>query len=178
MSRLRCVRSRGIVAFVALLVSCQAKPPTVARGSEAIDVRESDPPPGSKSLGPIESANGRGCGLYGAKGSYDGALAALRNEAEERGGDFVRVTRVTEPHVEGGCYEERFVIRGMLFRVNPAPVGTSVEAPAATPSAEACVPPCSPGYACQSGTCRAECNPTCGAGQTCGQDRTCRPTAP
>ncbi len=160
----------------ALLAACQARPEAVTPGAQAVHVSKSDPPASAKNLGPIEVVHGHGCGLNGAKGSYDSAEAELRNQAEERGGDYVQITKVTEPHVEGGCYDERFTIRGVVFRVNPALVEAEADVDAA--AAPSCVPPCSPGYRCESGSCRAECNPVCALNETCGQDRTCRPTSP
>jgi len=47
--------------------------------------------------------------------------------------------------------------------------------PAPTPLG--CEPPCSPGYACEAGVCRALCNPACGAGQVCRTDRVCVPAS-
>lgn len=167
--------SGGVLAFlVAALASCRATPPAVTPGAETIEVAKGDPPREAENLGPVEAVNGHGCGLYGAKGSYEGAQAELREQAAQRGGDYVQVVKATEPHVEGGCYDVRFILRGVVFRVKPAPAGAAV----AAASPEVCAPPCSPGYACASGTCRAECNPACAANQTCGQDRTCRPTTP
>ncbi|HEX2669822.1 MAG TPA: hypothetical protein VHM25_03065, partial [Polyangiaceae bacterium] len=40
-----------------------------------------------------------------------------------------------------------------------------------------CEPPCSPGYACEAGICRALCNPACSAGQVCRADRVCVPAS-
>jgi hypothetical protein len=38
-----------------------------------------------------------------------------------------------------------------------------------------CDPPCSPGYACQNAQCIALCNPACGEGARCNQQRVCEP---
>jgi hypothetical protein len=43
------------------------------------------------------------------------------------------------------------------------------------PGAETCQPICSPGFACNAGTCVPQCNPACGGDETCGNDRLCHP---
>jgi len=116
----------GRIVVLAVLASCRATPPAATGGVRPIAVAKADPPPGARSLGAIEVVSGHGCGLYGTNGSYEAAVAELRGETEARGGDYVRVTRVIEPHVEGGCYDVRFVIRGVVFRVNPSPVEAPV----------------------------------------------------
>jgi hypothetical protein len=169
------IRRRPVLCrlLVAALGSCRGGPAPVPPHPAAVEIRHDDPPPGAKNLGPIESISGHGCGLYGSKGSYEAALAGLRDQAQGRGGDVVRITKAIEPHVEGGCYDVRFVIRGVVFRVAPPPE-TPAPPPAIATNSEDCVPLCSPGYVCQSKACRAQCDPPCGAGQACGQDRTCR----
>jgi len=150
-----------------------AVPPEAASGSEDIAVEKADPPAGSRAVGNVEATHGEGCGFAGTKGTYEGALVVLRNKAAELGGNYVRVMGVTAPHPTGGCYDDRFVIIGDVFRVAP---GARESAP--TVSADNCSPPCSPGYACGGGVCRAQCNPACGADQVCRQDRTCGPATP
>jgi hypothetical protein len=61
----------------------------------------------------------------------------------------------------------------------PTPVTAATPAVGvSTPAAPlGCEPPCSPGYACEAGICRALCNPACSAGQVCRADRVCVPAA-
>ena len=109
----------------------------------------------------------RGCAwLRGHRGE-------VRNKAAELGGNYVRVMGMSAPHPAGGCYDDRFVIIGDVFRVT-----ASAQAAAEPAGTDSCSPPCSPGYACQAGVCRAQCNPACGADQVCRQDRTCGPASP
>jgi hypothetical protein len=56
------------------------------------------------------------------------------------------------------------------------PTATSslvTSAPALLPATPVCEPSCSPGYLCIRGSCVSACNPPCGSGQHCGDDRTC-----
>jgi hypothetical protein len=58
-----------------------------------------------------------------------------------------------------------------------APATAQAKAPPTASASDSCDPPCSPGYRCQGSTCTALCNPACGAGMHCAQDRTCQPDA-
>ena len=44
------------------------------------------------------------------------------------------------------------------------------------PAQLACDPICSPGFACEKGTCLPQCNPKCGADELCTRQRLCAPT--
>lgn len=157
------------------LASCaEATPVAVSPEAQQITIGKSDPPAGAREVGPVEATHGHGCGGFGARGSYESALAELRNKTAEMGGNYVQIMTMTEPHSEHGCFDQRFIIRGVVFRVQGAPA----ELPVAKASPDACTPPCSPGYACQAGTCVAQCNPACGPSQVCRQDRTCGPASP
>jgi hypothetical protein len=154
---------------VLALSACQAKAVVVDPKGQAVDVEKADPPPGSKGLGIVYAVHGSGCGMTGAEGSYDGAVGILRNKAVQRGGNYVQVLTAVGPHTENGCYDNRFIVSAVIYRTGPA-------SPEAL-SAAACEPPCSPGYACESGACVAQCNPPCAANETCRQDRTCAAAA-
>jgi hypothetical protein len=60
--------------------------------------------------------------------------------------------------------------------VSPASAspGTTVTPPPVEVSA-GCTPICSPGFACQAGQCRPECNPACEPTEICNRHRTCEP---
>jgi hypothetical protein len=161
---------------VLAIAACQAKAVVAEPRAEAVDVEKADPPPGSRGLGIVYAVHGGGCGVTGDEGNYDGAVALLRNKAVQRGGNYVQILTTIAPHTENSCFDNRFVIRAVIYRVAPVgPVGGEASIAKATPGG--CVPPCSPGYACESGACLAQCNPPCGANETCRQDRTCAAVA-
>jgi len=58
-----------------------------------------------------------------------------------------------------------YIARGIVFRK----VGPTTPTPAAT----GCDPVCSPGFSCVEKQCIPQCNPACGAGETCENDRLC-----
>ena len=105
----------------------------------------------------------------------------LKESAVQRGANFVKVTKVTEPYSGHDCYHREFKIEGLSYRLAGAPVVVPAAVPSAvSPAAPAavCDPICSPGYACEAGVCRALCNPACTVGQVCRVDRVCVPASP
>ena len=66
------------------------------------------------------------------------------------------------------------IARGIVLRRSETtpPAAASVPAPA-----DACEPLCSPGFLCSAGKCLPQCNPACGNGETCGNDRLCHASA-
>ena len=165
----------GVVAVVISTACGGAGPATLPlespRASE-VEVVKGDPPAGSIKLGVIEVVHGGGCGGSDTKGygTFEGAMALLRNEAAVRNANYVSI--LTSQSADG-CFAASFVIRGFAYWVDPTPP-TAVR-PAAAPADDGCDPPCSPGYRCSKAVCRAVCNPTCHADQVCRQDRTCGP---
>jgi hypothetical protein len=146
--------------------------------AESVKVSKDRPPAGSKELGTVDVAHGSGCGLIGDRGSYEGAIALARDRTASVGGDYVELVKVTGPHFDAVCFDNRYVVHAIAFKLAVAPrppQGAPPLAASATTAKDAvgCDPPCSPGYACNVGVCLAVCNPPCAVGQICRQDRTC-----
>jgi hypothetical protein len=101
-----------------LLVACSTTPPQVKLTPQAANVRtgKDDPPAELVEAGPVEATHGSGCGGFGKVGTYEGAYTLLRNKAASLGATYVRITTITEPHPEGDCYSDAFVIRGIAYR--------------------------------------------------------------
>lgn len=163
------VRITSIALALAFATACGGTAPTPATSPQAraVEVGKSDPPAGATELGVIEVEHGDGCGMYGTKGTLEGAIALLKEEAVRRGANYVELLTLTEPHAEHGCYVQAYKARGMAYRLT----GDSASPPA--PSKATCDPPCSPGYKCSHAKCVAQCNPPCEAPETCQADRTC-----
>jgi hypothetical protein len=159
----------------------------VSAQAQLVRVEDTDPPAGAQLIGAVEGSDGRGCSFDDARGTRRNATTALREAAVARGADFVKLTKVTKPYSGHDCYHQEFKLEGLAYRVHPAvppasqnaaptpalasvPAQDSTRAPAAV-----CVPPCSPGYACEVGVCRPLCNPACSAQETCRADRVCVP---
>jgi hypothetical protein len=120
-----------------------AEIPPVEGPAAAVKIGKSDPTPDMQEVGPIEANNGSGCGAYGALGSYEGALAVLKNKAATMGADYVQIFTMREPYSDGGCRHNDFTIRGIAFRSGKAPGSASgsraaaSDGPAAAPVAPA-----------------------------------------
>jgi hypothetical protein len=154
--------------------------------AQLVRVEDRDPPDDATALGAIAVTDGQGCSLTGDRGTREGATALLKESAAQRGADFVKITKVIEPYSGHDCYHREFKIEGLSYRLAGAPIVVPSAAPsAAAPAAPTalaappagCDPICSPGYACESGVCRPQCNPACGEGQRCRVDRVCVPAA-
>ena len=105
----------------------------------------------------------------------------LKESAVQRGANFVKITKVTEPYSGHDCYHREFKIEGLSYRVGDAPIAVAAPAaiadaapaPIADASTAVCTPTCAPGYACEAGVCRPMCDPACSTGQVCRADRVC-----
>jgi hypothetical protein len=168
---------------------CDLTPPPLTPQARAVQVVKADPPEGSTDLGAITAYDGFGCGALASDGTYEGAVADLRRQAAAKGANYAEIVGIVEPHEKDGCENRTFTIHAHLFHVAASP-----SAPARARRVDTCDPPCSPGYACESGVCtaqcnppcspgyaceagvcRAQCNPACGENEVCRQDRTCGP---
>jgi hypothetical protein len=184
------------VVSLTSLAACNgtATVPAISPRAQQVRVEESDPPPGATPLGELEVMHGQGCSFTGDQGTREGATALLREAAIQRGANYVKVTKVTEPYSGHDCVHREFKMAGLSYRVAGTPIAAPAGAAAAPAAAAApvaapppaiaasapgatlnCEPPCSPGYACEAGVCRALCNPACSAGQVCRADRVCVP---
>lgn len=169
------MRLLALLTVTAVAASCVRNAPLkLSSGGKLVRVAKGDPPPGARELGPIVGEDGDECGgLDAVSGTYTRALIRVRNRAAARGGNYVEIMTLTEPHQETRySYDCRYVIRGMLYDV-PAP--SASEPGESASDSSACDPPCSPGFTCDEGACEPVCNPECSAGQVCRADRTCGP---
>ncbi len=151
--------------------------------AQSVQVASTDPPPGAENLGPIEGKDSQDCDIVSPKGTREGATAALREAAERRGMDFVKVVTVREPYSDHECYHKAYLLQGIGYRTkralpapppSAAPAVVASAAPAIAPASSAnCDPPCAAGYACQNEMCAAACEPACIAPQICRADRVC-----
>ena len=102
----------------ALVFGCATATPAPATGPGAtIRVDKSPPAPGAQPLGTLRAVDGKGCGLFGTLGTYDGALAKLREQAQKVGADYVQLTSVAEPRPNHQCVEKEYTLTGVAFRL-------------------------------------------------------------
>jgi len=120
----------GLTAMI--IAACTAAEVLVAPDAPRVQVGTRSPSGAYEQIGAVTATHGGGCGLYGQRGNYEGADAILRNKAAKLGADYVHVLRVTEPHLEGICMYQGFVIDGMAYRLSRQGGAPAAPAPAAT----------------------------------------------
>jgi hypothetical protein len=109
-------------------------------GAERVDVQRTAPPAGATRLKELRAVHGSGCGFLGGLGNYDGALATLRNLAQEAGADFVQITGTQEPYSDGQCRHNEYVLQAVAYRIGPEKAvsgATKADEPKKAPKAEA-----------------------------------------
>jgi hypothetical protein len=152
---------------------CGAGLPALSPQANSVRVGKDHPGADAQELGPVDGTNGSGCGIYGATGSYDGAVIDLRNRTAALGGNYVEIVTLVPPHLSGMCPVDTFAIHGIAYRGTEAQ--TTASQSLQSPPNASCDPPCSPGYSCSGAKCMAVCNPACAASEVCRPDRTCGP---
>src|SRR5258706_8085070 len=111
-------RTASLSVFVALVsVACARAPlATLSPGADAVRVARNDPGDNYQQLGSITARDGRGCGGFGTRGTFEGAVIDLRNRAYEMGADHVQIFTLREPHRVGDCFRNEYVISGTAFK--------------------------------------------------------------
>ncbi len=114
---LRAARAPWSPLVALLIVGCSAA--QVAVAPDSVNVRTgAQPPTGAyREVGAVTATHGGGCGLYGSRGSYEGAYTLLRNKAARLGANYVQILRITEPHLEGICAHRAYTIDGLAYSV-------------------------------------------------------------
>lgn len=67
-------------------------------------------------LGLVSGVNGSGCGIFGRRGTYEGALTVLHNKASHLGANYVQIIAIQEPHIVTDCMDNEFKIIGKAFK--------------------------------------------------------------
>jgi len=100
-----------------LLAGCTAAHVAVEPSAGTVTGGTQSPPSGAYAqLGAITATHGGGCGLYGSRGTYEGAFTILRNKAAAIGADYVQIIKVTEPRMEGVCMRQAYTLDGIAYR--------------------------------------------------------------
>lgn len=100
-----------------LLVGCSTPPPKLISGAETVRVGKSDPDSSHQYVGEITAIDGNGCGAYGRRGTYQGAITNLRNQAYTMGADYVQITNQTAPRrTDNQCFFNEYQLDGTAYR--------------------------------------------------------------
>ena len=65
----------------------------------------------------VRAAHGQGCGLFGARGNQEGAIALLRMKAVENGADAVALISWRSGGIRNGCNNNQYTVEGVLLRL-------------------------------------------------------------
>lgn len=67
-------------------------------------------------MGHLTGSDGSGCGAFGSRGTYEGTVNSLKNQAHAIGADFVQIFTITEPHFRPGCFDNVYTISGSAYK--------------------------------------------------------------
>ena len=91
--------------------------------AQRITVGQSDPGPGYLVIDGVDVVDGSGCGAFGTRGSFNGALRKLRYEANLLHGDFIKIVSTKEPYATpagpngyGGCFHNAYSISAIVYK--------------------------------------------------------------
>tara|TARA_B100000745_G_scaffold295830_1_gene240407 strand:- start:443 stop:952 length:510 start_codon:yes stop_codon:yes gene_type:complete len=126
-----------IILVASAAVGCSAPPVKMNAGASSVKVAKSDPPDNYLELGPVTAIDGKGCGAYGYRGTYDRTVVRLKNKTHGMNGDYVQIFSITEPHFRPGCFDNMYKINGTAFAKvsdQPSPVVIVDKSRAPTPA--------------------------------------------
>jgi hypothetical protein len=115
-------RYAGLALIVASLVAgCSTRPQQLLPGAELVQVGKGDVA-NYQYLGEVSGVHGAGCGVFGYRGSYAGAVADLRNKAKAMGANYVQIMSQTQPFPAHNCFVNEYIIDATAYRNPAAPV--------------------------------------------------------
>ena len=110
----------ALLVFVFALVFSSGCTPTapLALTPEArrIPVGQSDPGPGYSVIDGLDVVDGSGCGGFGSRGSFNGALSQLRYKAGLLHADYIKLVSTKEPYGDGRCFHNEYSISAIVYK--------------------------------------------------------------
>jgi len=112
------IKFLAALALVPFIVGCSTSPLSVDLKPEAkqITVTNEKPKGNYELIAPVTVSHGRGCRDFGYLGSKEDAIKELKNKTSELRGDYAQITKVTQPHLDGGCFDNRYQITALVYR--------------------------------------------------------------
>lgn len=105
-------------ALVALILAgCGGRVQPMVPGAELVQIGKGDVTSGYQYMGEVTGVNGQGCGLYGYRGTYAGAVINLRNQAYAMGANYVQIMSQTQPMPTYGCFVNEYIIEATAYRI-------------------------------------------------------------
>ncbi len=114
----------GCALALAITTGCaRTAPPVLTPEALRITVGQSDPGPGYLVVDGVDVVDGSGCGAFGTRGSFNGALKKLRFEAGVLHGDFIKIVSTKEPYAtpagpngQWGCFHNEYSISAIVYK--------------------------------------------------------------
>ncbi len=120
------LRTAYIFSLLLVTTGCATVPAMqLTPGAGNVLVAKADPGDNYEIIGPVSGFDGKGCGGFGYRGSYERATTSLRNRTYSMGGDYAQLISLTEPHSEGKCFDNEYKIRATAYkkvRSQPSPI--------------------------------------------------------
>lgn len=104
-----------VLGFLACVGGC-AGTPALSPAAAAVRISTQAPPANEQPITSLRAVHGEGCGFGGLLGNRDGAVNRMQTLAAEAGADYVQIVGKIEPHVEGDCRRNEYVLDGLAFR--------------------------------------------------------------
>ncbi len=106
------------ISIFTLLTGCSISAPTtnLKDGAQNITVTKEKPKDGYELVVPVTVVHGKGCRDFGYLGSKEEALKELKNKTLELQADYAQITKISEPHLDGGCYVNEYAITALVYR--------------------------------------------------------------
>lgn len=129
----------AVLLFLSCALSgCASAPPLqLVAGAEKVVIARSDPGNNYEIIGPVTGIDGKGCGAFGYRGSYERAVDTLRNNTVSKGGDYAQIMTLTEPHLRADCFDNQYAITANAYkkvRTQPLPTLQTLPAPPPVPN--------------------------------------------
>src|SRR6478752_183373 len=119
------------------LAACGKAPQPRSAAAGSLVLSEDAAPSNYIKLREISVTSGKGCGVFGERGSREGAETLLRDAASDLGATYVQVTLSEGPRPNHQCIEHEYKLTGIAYRDPAAPPPAPPPEPSAAASATA-----------------------------------------
>ena len=120
-------RLLSVVVTLIIAPACAPTAPLVLTPeAQRITVGEADPGPGYQAIEGIEAEDGSGCGAFGTRGTFNGALNKLRYQAGQLHADFIKIISTKEPYLtpahgdNWACFHNEYSISAIAYKKTAA----------------------------------------------------------
>jgi hypothetical protein len=88
--------------------------------AQRIQVGQADPGQGYLVIQGIDAIDGSGCGAFGSRGTFNGALLQLRYDAALVHADYIKIISTKEPYGDQHCFHNEYSISAIAYKKTDA----------------------------------------------------------